>query len=280
MNFLVTKLFGRYVWPLRKLIFNKQKGVVAYLGTDINPPLRADIIIIPKSNMRIPSYHFEHTTNRVICCGDSKSLPFQDKSIDYFILSNALDFSLNPRQLLNEIVRVAKSGHIESPNVLLERFYPHPTRVSELAISGEKLFISIKTNPIQDKFLSGLQLYQIDTMWRALFTNMPNLFFIRLNWTGSINYKIFGEKTSIQNSKEMWPKGLPDLNQNFRSKKSLKSYLLFLLEKISTFERKKRMRKKKFKNIFQCPSCKTILINQDEYLQCTKCTVNNEKIKI
>ena len=37
MNFLVTKLFGRYVWPLRKLIFNKQKGVVATLGTDINP---------------------------------------------------------------------------------------------------------------------------------------------------------------------------------------------------------------------------------------------------
>lgn len=276
-NFFLLKLFGRYAWPLRKLSFNKQKGIVAYLGTDINPPSRADIIIIPKTNMLIPHYHFERTTNRVICYSASKSLPFRDKSIDYFILSNALDFSLNPRQLLDEIVRVAKSGYIESPNVLLERFYPHPIRASELAISGDKLFISIKTKPIQDKFLSGLQLYKVDKMWKALFSSIPNLFFIRLNWTSSINYKIFGEKSTPHNSKAMWPKGFPYLHQNFRSKKNLKSYLLFLLEKIATFERKKRMNKKKFKNMFQCPSCKTILMTPDEYFRCTKCANNITK---
>ena len=61
MNFFFLKLFGRYAWPLRKLNFNKQKGIVAYLGTDMNPPLRADIIIIPKSNMHIPNYYFQKT---------------------------------------------------------------------------------------------------------------------------------------------------------------------------------------------------------------------------
>ena len=258
MNFLIVKLFGRYTWPLRKLGFNKQKGVVAYLGTDINPPLRADIIIIPKSNIPIPIYHFQRSSNRMIC----------------YSLSNALDFSFYSRQLLDEVVRVAKSGYIESPNVLLERFYPHPIRVSELAISEDKLLVSIKTNPIQDKFLSRLQLYKNDTMWRALFSSIPNLFFIRLNWKESINYKILGEKLSTDNSSKMWPKGLPDLYQSFNYKKNVKARLLFFLNRISAFKRKKRMSTKIITNIFECPSCNDSLLAQDEYLRCKRCTIN------
>ena len=280
MNFLIVKLFGRYTWPLRKLGFNKQKGVVAYLGTDINPPLRADIIIIPKSNIPIPIYHFQRSSNRMICYSASKALPLRDKSIDYFILSNALDFSLNPRQLLDEVVRVAKSGYIESPNVLLERFYPHPIRVSELAISEDKLLVSIKTNPIQDEFLSRLQLYKNDTMWRALFSSIPNLFFIRLNWKDSINYTVLGEKPSPDNSRKMWPKGLPDLYQNFSHKKNVKSFLLFFLDQISAFKRKKRMNTKIINDIFECPSCNDSLLAQGEYFRCKRCTINIDQNEI
>ena len=277
MNFLIVKLFGRYAWPIRKLIFNKQKGVVAYLGTDRNPPLRADIIIIPKSKMRTPIYHFESISNRMICYSDSNSLPLKDKSIDYFILSNALDFSLNPGQLLNEIVRVAKSGYIESPNVLLERFYPHPVRISELAISENELLISIKSSPVQDKFLSGLQLYKNDSMWSAIFSSIPNLFFIGLNWKNSIKYKILGKKPNPNNSRKMWPNELPDVYKKFRSKKNLKSYLFLILEKISNLDRKKRMSKKRIKDIFQCSSCKASLIIQGEYFRCKTCNINVNK---
>ena len=141
MKFIINKFFGQYIWPLRKLRFMSQKGLVAYLGTDINPPSRADIIIIPKSSATEPILEFRRLSKQIICYSDCAHLPFQDKVIDYFILSNALDFSLDPQRLLNEVCRIAKSGYIESPNVLLERFYPHPKRISELALLDNKPLI-------------------------------------------------------------------------------------------------------------------------------------------
>jgi len=277
MRFLIFKLFGRFTWSLRKISFNKQKGFVAYLGTDVNPPPRADIIIIPKSSIPKPTYHFQRSSNRMICFSDYKALPLRDKSITHFILSNALDFSLQPRQLLDEVVRVAKSGYIESPNVLLERFYPHPIRVSELAISDDSLLVSIKTNPVQDKFLSRLQLYKNDSMWKALFSFIPYLFFIRLNWKDSINYKILGEKPRTNNSKKMWPKGLPCNYKKISHKRNVSSFFLFILNQISSFKRRRRMSLKIIKDIFECPLCKESLIAQGEYFQCKKCTTNIDK---
>ena len=75
----------------------------------------------------------------------------------------------------------------------------------------------------------------------------------------------------------MWPRELPNLYQNFKFKKNVKSFLLFILDHIYAFRRKREMSKKILKNIFECPLCKDSLLAEGEYFQCKKCTIIMDK---
>ena len=113
-------------------------------------------------------------------------------------------------------------------------------------------------------------------MWSDLFSSIPNLFFIRFNWKDTINYKILGKRPCPNNSRKMWPNKLPDIYQN-TYKKNVKSLLLFFLEKIYNFKRRKRINLKIITDIFECPSCKESLLKEGEYFRCKKCTIKIEQ---
>lgn len=231
-------------WSLRKLSYYKSEKLVLFIGTDIFSPPRADIIIVPYNEPITPFIEKCKRTARVILHCNCSKIPLVDKSIDFIILSSALEFCKNPSDLLSELSRVGKAGYIESPSALLDRFYPHPSRVLEVLKNEDGLLLNKKNNGINDVFLSKARLFQTNKNWNIIFRAFPKLFFETYNWENRIEYSSFKDKKSEDLiSNKMWADFIIEKQKTPKKTKSIKQLIFENLNLLYSINRRKRLLK-------------------------------------
>jgi len=229
-------------WHLRKLSCYYNQKLVLYIGTDILIHPRADIIIIPYNEPITPFAEKCKRTARVFLHCNCNKIPLADKSIDFIILSSALEFCKNPKDLLSELSRVGKAGYIESANALLDRFYPHPSRVFEVLKNEQGLFLNKKTNTVNDVYLSKARLFQTNKNWMLISKTFPKLFFETYNWENRIEYSNFKDKKSEDHiSNEMWSDFMIEKQNTPKKTKSIKQLIFENLNLLYSINRRKRL---------------------------------------
>ena len=238
MRFLFL-IFGKLWWPFRKLFLYRKEGLVLYLGTDTNPPPRADIILIPHNEPITPFVKKCKTTHNLFLHCNCNNIPLNDNSIDFIILASALEFCSKPKELLSELSRIGKAGYVESASALLDRFYPHPYRVLEVLECKNILLIKNKTAEVQDEFLSSARLFQTNNYWAFIFKFFPHFFLINYRWENKIHYNYFNSQVSEKKpSGEMWSKYIVEKDNSTQENKSIKN---LILEKLNRYYSRKRL---------------------------------------
>ena len=229
-------------WHLRKLSCYYNQKLVLFIGTDIFSPPRADIIIIPYNQTITPFIEKCKRTARVFLHCNCNKIPLADKSIDFIILSSALEFCKNPTDLLSELSRVGKAGYIESANALLDRFYPHPSRVLEVLKNEQGLFLNKKTNAVNDIYLSKSRLFQTNKNWMIIFKAFPQLFFETYDWKNRVESRSFNDNKSEEPiSKEVWADFMIEKQNTQKKTKSIKNIIFDKLNILYSINRRKRL---------------------------------------
>lgn len=124
---------------------------------------------------------------------DGENLPFKDKTFDYVISSHVIEHVNNPSIFLEEISRVGKRGYIEAPSLIGEYLIPKKSHKWVLLELEEKIVLMEKNiinfNPTID-FGDLFQKYVAPNSieFRILMNTWPNLFTIRYEWEGSIDF--------------------------------------------------------------------------------------------
>ena len=241
---LILFFLKKIRWPLRKLLFYRKRKVVLFIVTDFFFPPRADIILIPYNKLIAPFLKKCKTTNRIFLHCNCNKIPLADNSIDFIILSSALEFCSNHKVLLSELSRIGKAGYIESASALLDRFYPHPSRVLEVLKDENGLVINKKTSAVNDIFLSKARLFQANKNWKIIHNLFPYLFFEIFIWENEITYNSFsGEKMEDSNLNEIWTDFMIERQNRSNNPKSIKYLIIEKLNILYSINRRKRLLK-------------------------------------
>ena len=241
MRFILV-ILKKIKWHLRKLSCYYNQKLVLFIGTDILIHPRADIIIIPYNETITPFIEKCKRTARVFLHCNCNKIPLADKSIDFIILSSALEFCKNPTDLLSELSRVGNAGYIESANALMDRFYPHPSRVLEVLKNEQGLFLNKKTNTVNDVYLSKARLFQTNKNWIFISKTFPQLFFETYEWENQIKYSSFNDNKSEEPIlNEMWSDFMIEKQNTPKKIKSIKYIIFDKLNLLYSFNRRKRL---------------------------------------
>lgn len=116
--------------------------------------------------------------------GDVNKTPFKNKAFDFSFCGHLLEHVKNPELAIKEIVRISKSGYIESPNGLLESILPYQSHIWFIYLDGKKLIFVRKSKKMHDILTKNGPLANKKS-WMQL--KNP---FIRLYWKNNIEYEI------------------------------------------------------------------------------------------
>jgi SAM-dependent methyltransferase len=177
-------------WSLRKLSLPIRPGdLVLDVGSGANPHPRADVLL-----ERYVTGQHRHgaaaVANRPIVFADACRMPFKDKAFDYVIAFHVLEHIPTPELFLRELMRIARAGYIETPNVLFERLVPYDVHCLEVMNLGESLHIQKKARPATDPFLERLKVVPRSTRWNDFFYAHPEYFHVCYHWSDRIDFQV------------------------------------------------------------------------------------------
>jgi SAM-dependent methyltransferase len=174
-------------WSMRKMQLPiKAQDIVLDVGSGGNPHPRSDVLL-----ERYASGQHRHgaqvVANRPMVFADACHMPFKDKAFDYVIAFHVLEHVSTPDLFLRELMRVAKAGYIETPNVMFERVRPYGVHCLEVMNVRGRLLIHKKSAPKIDPYLENV----FDSpRWHKLFYHHPEFFHVCYHWKDRIDFEI------------------------------------------------------------------------------------------
>lgn len=138
--------------------------------------------------------------NRTLIVGEGERLPFKDKSFDYVICSHVLEHSENPERILQELMRVASRGYIETPTEIYEMLFGWPFHKWYVRLEDNVLVF--KRKKIYGN-LEGLLIpyFLRDFNFVSFYVQSRDLLSIRYSWNEKINYKIINQDDNLYDDK-------------------------------------------------------------------------------
>lgn len=166
-----------------------KSDLVLEVGSGDNPVPRSDVLS-DKCLAYTPDREGReiHIDRRPFIVFDAHKFPFKDKSFDYIIARQVVEYIDEPAEFLHELMRVGKGGYIEVANGLREVIFDWDARKYVVSINeGGKLVIRRKLGkgPFGDLFR------KLKDPYLSEFVNRNwSLFNYMLEWDGEINYTI------------------------------------------------------------------------------------------
>lgn len=254
----------------------KPDDLVLEIGSGHNPKTRSDVLCD-----KLPEDDTERggkiVLDRPFIAADGQCLPFADKSFDYIICCQVLEHADDPSLFLSEIMRVGKAGYIEVPTEIGEKLYgwEYHKWLFNLNNSG-KLLIKRKTKQGQFGQLFH-QLYLKDQGYAKFHERNHNIFMIQFEWSGKIDYEIIQTDddlinlNDVENVKALMMKK----TQSSSIKRLMPSWFRRSVKGMIVKGRgKNRKTLDDIKDKIVCPSCKSSLIWNKEYIICNSCNRN------
>jgi SAM-dependent methyltransferase len=253
-------------WSLRKLRLPiHSTDLVLDVGSGANPHPRADVLL-----ERYVSGEHRHgalaVADRPIVFADACRMPFKDKAFDYVIAFHVLEHVPTPELFLNELMRIAKAGYIETPNVMFEHMLPYDVHCLEVMNLGERLFIRKKPAPAADAFLGKLNVFSESPRWNEFFYGNPEFFHVRHHWKDRIDYEVTNPEEpcawhmrgSTQSEVDVAHSPAP-AGVRGAATSALRSYYKFWRPPPN------------LKPLLVCPDCRSALVEDHSSFRCGRC---------
>jgi hypothetical protein len=252
-------------WSLRRLFVPvNNKALVLEVGSGGNPYARANVLIDAYETTR-ERHWAPLITDRPTVIGFVEKLPFKDKSFDFIIASHVLEHSIDPVNFLNELMRVGKSGYIETPDAFMERLNPYMDHRLEVTQRDGALCIRKKKKWINDEILVEYYEHRAKNLFtKKIIRKNPYTFHLRFYWENKIEYNVFDAQYNMQVESNSLENTKP-----FIVKLNIKQKILFFLRQL--YSQKKRNRTLDIYSLLQCPECRSDLEKSSQVLCCKGC---------
>jgi uncharacterized protein YbaR (Trm112 family) len=219
-------------------------------------------------------------TDRPIVEGDAQDLPFRDSSFDYVICAQVLEHAENPEKMLQELMRVASRGYIETPSEIAEQLYGWPFHRSVINVVDGKLIIRRKNfvPPFGELFhVLGAR----DPLFRRFHLTHHGLFLVRYEWEGRIDYEIADDGavpvdlSSPEIVERLWSE-IARTSWRDRWAPLIKSFVPRRLAAWgkSALARRRPRQKRDLASIIACPRCKGAVEWRSAEVRCGTCGVD------
>ncbi len=249
---------------------------VLEIGSGHNPKARSDVLcdkFIEDDEQRGGGI----VTDRPIVEADGQFLPFADQAFDYVICTHVLEHVEDPKQLIAELMRVARRGYIETPSEIGERIYGwHYHRWIVNLIDGR---LTLQKNNQQPQF--GQLFHTLaakDKYWKRFHITHHNIFLVQYEWENNIDYEIRPETEPTLDLE--CPATLQTLIAPDGSNQGKNRWLPLLKNAVprgivsrakSLLAKGKSRQKKTLQEILVCPQCKGEITWEEQHLHCKAC---------
>ncbi len=249
---------------------------VLEIGSGHNPKARSDVLcdkFIEDDAQRGGGI----VTDRPIVEADGQFLPFADQAFDYVICAHVLEHVEDPKQLIAELMRVARRGYIETPSEIGERIYGwHYHRWIVNLIDGR---LTLQKNNQQPQF--GQLFHTLaakDKYWKRFHITHHNIFLVQYEWENNIDYEIRPETEPTLDLE--CPATLQTLIAPDVSNQGKNRWLPLLKNAVprgivsrakSLLAKGKSRQKKTLQEILVCPQCKGEITWEEQRLHCKAC---------
>jgi uncharacterized protein YbaR (Trm112 family)/SAM-dependent methyltransferase len=269
MSFLKKIGMSGLAWSLRRLhVPVDRRALVLEVGAGGNP--------YPRANVLLDAY--ETTTERIeqtlikdrpLVLGLVEKLPFKNKSFDFIIASHVLEHSYNPDAFLKELMRVGKSGYIETPDAFWEKINPFVFHRLEITDMDSKIRIYKKPSWRPDEEVATLFERKLKNMrFLKFISKHPEPAHIRFYWTNNIDYEILNPEVSVD-----WP--IPVQTSASPRRMELRMRIRMAIRAIMTrfFSQRGRNKKINLIDLLVCPTCnqERLTLNDNVSIQCNNC---------
>lgn len=255
-------------WSLRKLRLPiRPNDLVLDVGSGGSPHPRADVLL-----ERYVAGQHRHgvapVVDRPIVFADGCRMPFRDKAFDYVIAFHVLEHITRPELFLAELMRVARAGYIETPNVIFERLVPYDVHCLEVMNLDGRLIIYKKNAPAMDAFSAGLKIVPRSPKWNRFFYGNPAYFHVCYHWKDRIQFEIVNPEETCA-----WYKldSEDTTNDVVTSSAGARAKAIKALHKFYSFRRKSSVA---LKNLLVCPACRVDLVETGSTFRCEQCGSN------
>lgn len=226
--------------PKSRFDLNINKNdLVLEIGGGHNPHPRADYVVdkfITDNSHR--NGDLKVLDSQIFIEADGENLPFEDKTFDYVICCHVLEHVENPEAFLSEMMRVAKRGYIEVPNLIGEFLAPKQShKWVSLEVDNKLTLVDKKeigmdqpSSDFGDLFLYHLQ--KVSVPFKILKKSRPNLFSVRIEWDTELHFNLNPSDKLIEEYFENWDAKKMEEFFPSQSKSSEIKNLLFALGKL------------------------------------------------
>jgi SAM-dependent methyltransferase/uncharacterized protein YbaR (Trm112 family) len=262
----------RLAWSLRRLHCPvSQNALVLEVGSGGNPYPRANVLLdaFVDTVERIES---ELVKDRPLAIGYVERLPFKSQSFDFIIASHVLEHSPDPVNFLAELVRVGKSGYIETPDGFFERLNPFTFHRLEVTDIDGKLRIFNKPSWRHDSEIVTEYERKMKDAFIRFSSKHPAPLFSRFYWRNNIPHEIVNTSVDVS-----WP--LPEESnikiQSPREHLGSKLRRLLILGIRRALSQNNRNSHIDLISLLRCPSClsEKDLIRQENGIRCEHCAI-------
>ncbi len=265
---------GRFVrrtrWSLRKLLLPiGATDLVLDVGSGSAPHPRADVLLERYPNASEHRHGAAAVVNRPMVFADACRMPFKDKAFDYVIAFHVLEHVPTPAVFLTELMRVARAGYIETPNVMFERFAPYEVHCLEVMDVGGRLLLNKKRAPVSDPFMAKVS---ESAHWNAFFYSHPQYFHVCYHWRDHIEFEVTNPDEpcawytpDAPNAEESTPPAMapPETATGPRG---------LVIEGFRRYYQRSR-KSIDLKALLTCPACRSDLVDEGTALWCRQCDV-------
>jgi uncharacterized protein YbaR (Trm112 family)/SAM-dependent methyltransferase len=211
--------------------------------------------------------------DRPLVVGDLTALPFRDRCVDFLICQHVLEHVDDPAKALDEMMRVARAGYIETPAPLWERLVGRPYHHWLVSKQGSRIICSAKPDGVPDPdLLAAFERFaRSGSAWAELTLEQFDHFYTAYLWRDRIEYEIrgfAGSETKPAHSLQSPEEG--EVSAAFARRDAghgrVKALALKLLRILLASPRRIDL-----ESIIACPSCHGTLARVGDGYQCVSC---------
>ncbi len=258
--------FERFAWSLRRLYCPvTSDALVLDVGSGGNPYPRANVLLDAYEES-IERYSLPLIKDRPLVFGLAEKMPFKDKAFDFVVASHVLEHTPDPDKFISELMRVGKSGYIETPDGFFERINPFRFHRLEVFEKKDKLLIFKKSN--WKPFSELVEMYENkmkDKKFIKFLSDHPSPFYVRYYWDEKIKYEILNPEVNAN-----WPMPAVEFNSYTDKHGNIRLFLLKIIRLI--FSQNNRNKKIAIIDLLKCPSCDSEdLVENNQKILCNSC---------
>ncbi len=253
-------------WSLRRLHCPVDaNALVLDVGSGGNPYPRANVLLDAYEDT-FERYHLKLVKDRPLVFGMAENMPFKDKAFDFVIASHVLEHVSDPAKFLNEMMRVGKSGYIETPDALIERLIPF--RFHRLEVTDHQGQLIIYKKPSWRPHSEMVDLFERKMKNRRfiqLMKSHPAPFYTRYYWTEKIDFRVANPEVDAA-----WVHP-PVKEQDYSGRKvTIRRHITNFVRTL--FSQNARNRSLDITPLLRCTKCYSeTLTRHSEHLECIKC---------